>query len=69
MKFVALVVASCVLVASAALAHPGHGATPSSSPLHFLTEVEHVAGLGLVVVVAAGVMMFRRRGSNRTNRS
>ena len=41
-----------------ALAHPGHGQGSGYEVLHYLTAVEHILPL---VIVAAGVLLIRRR--------
>ncbi len=52
------------LLASAALAHPGHGVDGGSSLFHMLLALEHALPLGLAGVAAAlagGALWLRRR--------
>ena len=64
LRQIALTSAACLL-ASPALAHPGHGADGGSHEMtHYLTEPVHIAPLvvaALVGVVAAGVVVWYRR--------
>lgn len=60
---------ACVLHASAALAHPGHGDTPAASWLHGL-EAEHAAPalIAAAAAFALGAVLRRRRAAARERR-
>ena len=63
-----LLAVACLLPAAAALAHPGHGATPAASWLHGL-ELAHLAPLA--AALAAGLLaraVLRQRASARDGR-
>ncbi len=60
---------ACVLQASAALAHPGHGGTQAASWLHGL-EAEHAvpALIAAAAAFALGAALRRRRTAARERR-
>ncbi|HEY8120431.1 MAG TPA: hypothetical protein VII78_03880 [Myxococcota bacterium] len=57
---------ACLLQASAALAHSGHGATPAASWLHGL-EPAHLAPALAAAALALGIAL-RRRAAVRERR-
>jgi hydrogenase/urease accessory protein HupE len=64
---VSAIAASCLLLASAAAAHPGHGlGGGSQSWLHYLSEPLHVAPLALAML---SVGLWSRRRTQAQARS
>lgn len=63
MSKLALPIVSIVLLASAAVAHPGHGeAGQGLTAAHHLTEPVHIlAAVTLLVIACAGAALMRAR--------